>query len=45
MVTSMCCLALLALTVCHPGIFFKSMIAKSEPREKSVDSDDSGAAV
>ena len=41
----MCCIAILALTVCYPGIFFKSMNVQLKTGEKRVDSDASEVEV
>lgn len=46
----MCCIATLALTVCHPAFFFKPMVqakptSKAAPREKNSTSGSSGESV
>jgi hypothetical protein len=40
-INRLCCIAVLALTVCYPGIFFKSMAPQPKMEEKHLDSDSS----
>lgn len=39
----MCCVAISVLTVCYPGIFFKSMVPRGKIVEKQSESDSSEA--
>ncbi|KAG0647624.1 Efflux pump [Hyphodiscus hymeniophilus] len=41
----MCCIAILAITVCYPGIFFKSMTSQPKMREKALKSEGSETVV
>ena len=41
----MCCVTILVLTVCYPGIFFKSMVPRGKIEEKQLESDSSGGVV